>query len=192
MGRYCQRLVWVAYEGERVVESFRPLADGTLTNHQDDEVKLEAGYRRFGLGTMKHCPPKIEQHGCSTSQTTKSSRSFNSLARQHSRLPDDMKEAREIKEFLGYIVQAFSLRNRLTVLGYTRGTPQDAGWFYDYRKTFLRLGLDAVIEFTGNWVPEENRTVALQRLYFTRKVNQDEDAMGEEIALGELPRVSAC
>ena len=38
VGRYCQRLVWVAYDGDEIVETFRPLADGTLTNHQDDEV----------------------------------------------------------------------------------------------------------------------------------------------------------
>jgi hypothetical protein len=100
-----------------------------------------------------------------------------------------MKEQRAIDEFLGHMTKAFSLRNRLTKLGYTRGTPQDAGWFYDYRKTFLRLGIEAVIEFTGNWVPEENRTVALQRLFFTRKANQDEDSMVEEIPLGELPPV---
>ncbi|HEU4766260.1 MAG TPA: DUF4132 domain-containing protein, partial [Pyrinomonadaceae bacterium] len=40
LGRYCQRLVWVAYDGDDIVDSFRPLPDGTLTNHQDDEVKL--------------------------------------------------------------------------------------------------------------------------------------------------------
>ena len=41
VGRYCQRLVWAAYDGERVTASFRPMADSTLTNHQDDEVQLQ-------------------------------------------------------------------------------------------------------------------------------------------------------
>src|SRR6185436_16929003 len=41
LGRFCQRLVWVAYDGEQLNTSFRPLADGTLTNHEDDEVRLD-------------------------------------------------------------------------------------------------------------------------------------------------------
>lgn len=100
-----------------------------------------------------------------------------------------MKEATEIIEFLSYIVKAFSLRNRLTRLGYTRGGAQDGGWFFDYHKTFSRLGLQSVIEFTGNGLPEENRTVALQRLYFARKDSDGGATMREEVALGGLPRV---
>ena len=188
VGRYCQRLVWVAYDGERVIESFRPLADGTLTNHQDDEVTLkpETAVR---LGHEETLPPEDRKAWLQHFSDYEVEPLFQQFGKATFTLPDAMKEEHEIKEFFGYIVQAFSLRNRLTKLGYTRGTPQDAGWFYDYRKTFLRLGIEAVIEFTGNWVPEENRTVALQRLYFTRKTNQDEDSTSKEIALGELPRV---
>jgi len=100
-----------------------------------------------------------------------------------------MKGAGEIAEFLGYIVKAFALRNRLTRLGYTRGAAQDGGWFFDYHKAFPRLGLKAVIEFTGNGLPEENRTVALQRLYFVRKEADGEPSIPQEVTLGELPRV---
>ena len=100
-----------------------------------------------------------------------------------------MKESGEITDFVGHIVKAFSLRNRLTRLGYTRGAAQDGGWFSDYHKTFARLGLEAVIEFTGNSLPEENRTVALQRLYFARKASGEDASVPQEVTLGELPKV---
>jgi hypothetical protein len=100
-----------------------------------------------------------------------------------------MNDTTEIADFLGYVVKAFSLRNKLTKLGYTRGAAQDGGWFNDYRKTFLRLGIDAVIEFTGNALPEENRTVALQRLFFTPRPSNGGPSFSTQLPLSELPAV---
>jgi hypothetical protein len=188
VGRYCQRLVWVAYDNDDAVTSFRPLADGTLTNNQDDEVSLSAETLiRLGhdetldeddrTAWLQHfsdyeVEPLIQQFG-----------------KQRFTLSDEMKDSTEIKDFLGHIVKAFSLRNRLTRLGYTRGPAEDGGWFSTYRKTFMLLGVEAIIEFTGNGLPEENRTVALQRLYFTRKMDHAMSGISRELPLGELPRV---
>lgn len=84
---------------------------------------------------------------------------------------------------------AFSLRNRLTKLGYTRGQAEDGGFFYEYHKNFTRLGIEAIIEFTGNPLPEQNRTVALRALSFRHK-STEEDGMGNlGLSLGELPPV---
>jgi hypothetical protein len=104
-------------------------------------------------------------------------------------LPAALKDETEITEFLGHIVKAFALRNRLTRLGYTRGAAQDGGWFFDYHKTFPGLGIGAKIEFTGNGMPETDRIVALQRLSFTRKTAGDATISREEIPLRELPPV---
>jgi HEAT repeat protein len=188
VGRYCQRLVWVAYDGERVVESFRPLADGTLTNHQDDEVKLtpETSIR---LGHDETLPEGDRTAWLQHFSDYEVEPLFQQFGKQQFTFTDAMKEATEITDFLGHIVKAFTLRNRLTRLGYTRGAAEDGGWFLEYRKKFLRLGLEAVIEFTGNSLPEENRTVALKRLFFTRKSDQQWVVFGGELEFGELPRV---
>ncbi|HKE56321.1 MAG TPA: DUF4132 domain-containing protein, partial [Pyrinomonadaceae bacterium] len=189
VGRYCQRLIWVAYDNDKAIASFRPLADGTLTNTEDDEVKLS-----HDLTVRLGHDETVEQDDRSAwlqhLSDYKIEPLFQQFGKQTFTLPDDLKEATEIKDFLGHILKAFSLRNRLTRLGYTRGAAQDAGWFYDYRKTFLSLGLEAVIEFTGNGLPEENRTVALRRLFFARKMESGGGpSFSEELALGELPRV---
>ena len=188
IGRYCQRLVWVAYDGEHVIESFRPLADGTLTNHQDDEVKL-APDTAIRLGHDETLPAADCKAWLQHFSDYEVEPLFQQFGKQQFTLSDEMKSAIEIKDFFGYIIKAFSLRNRLTRLGYTRGAAQDGGWFVEYRKQFLRLGIEAVIEFTGNSLPEENRTVALQRLYFTRKNDQKMVVFHHEVELGELPRV---
>lgn len=188
MGRYCQRLVWVAYDGDRIVESFRPLPDGTLTNHQDDEVKLSAA-TSVCLGHDETLPAGDRTAWLRHFSDYEVEPLFQQFGKQQFILADDRKQSTELKDFLGHLVKAFSLRNRLTRLGYTRGPAEDGGAFYTYRKTFLRLGLEAIIEFTGNNLPEENRTVALQRLYFTRKLDQEPAAIPLEVELGELPRV---
>ncbi len=54
------------------------------------------------------------------------------------------------------------------------------------------LGLTAVIEFTGNGLPEENRTVALQSLYvMTSAGDKESPYAGSEnrLSLGEVPPV---
>ncbi len=187
-GRYCQRLVWVAYDGDKIVDSFRPLADGTLTSHQDDEVKLTSA-TEIRLGHDETLPQEDRTAWLQHFSDYDVEPLFQQFGKEQFRLPDEMKDATEIKDFVGHIVMAFSLRNRLTRLGYTRGAAQDAGWFYEYRKNFLQLGIEAVIEFTGSPLPEQNRKVALQRLYFARKLDNGPLSFSEELALGELPRV---
>jgi len=187
-GRYCQRLVWVAYDGEKIIDSFRPLADGTLTSHQDEEVKLTSA-TEIRLGHDETLPQQDRTAWLQHFSDYEVEPLFQQFGKQQFSLPEEMKDATEIKDFLGYIVMAFSLRNRLTRLGYTRGAAQDAGWFYEYRKNFLQLGIESVIEFTGSPLPEQNRKVALQRLYFARKLVNGPASFSEELSLGELPRV---
>jgi len=188
VGRYCQRLVWVAYDDEKIVASFRPLADGTLSNHQDDEVKLSSA-TALRMGHDETLPAVDVTAWLQHFADYEVEPLFPQFGKPKYTLPDEKKEETEINDFLGHLVKAFSLRNRLTKLGYTRGASQDGGWFYDYRKRFLRLNLEAIIEFTGNGLPEENRTVALQRLYFARKLDQDMFSFAEELPLGEIPPV---
>jgi hypothetical protein len=188
VGRYCQRLVWTAYDGDKLIESFRPLPDGSLTNHQDDEVNLKPEIS-IRLGHDETLPLEDRTFWLQHFSDYNVDPVFQQFGKQLFDLPDDTKEATEIRDFLGNILKAFSLRNRLTRQGYTRGAAQDAGWFFDYRKTFLSLGIEAIIEFSGNGLPEENRTVALHRLYFARKNVDGRPATAEEVTLGELPRV---
>lgn len=188
VGRYCQRLIWAVCEGDKITGSFRPLPDGTLTDHQDEEVKVSKD------ATIRLAHEQTLAQGDRTSwlqhfSDYKVEPLFQQFGKQTFSLMPTMKDETVITEFLGHVVKAFSLRNRLTRLGYTRGAAQDGGWFFDYKKSFSTLGIDAFIEFTGNGLPEQNRTVALQRLYFVRKSVNGESSSPEELTLGELPQV---
>jgi Domain of unknown function (DUF4132) len=188
VGRYCQRLVWTAYEDDNLIGSFRPLPDGSLTNYEDDEVSLgqETSIR---LGHDQTLAPDARTAWVQHFSDYNVEPLFQQFGKQFFELPEAMKDAAEINEFLGHLVKAFSLRNRLTRLGYTRGAAQDGGVFLDYKKTFLSLGIEAIIEFSGNSLPEENKTVALLKLYFARKKPDGGPFTIGELTLGQLPRV---
>jgi hypothetical protein len=188
VGRFCQRLIWSVCESDKSIASFRPMADGSLTDHQDDDVKVHDDV----IVRLAHEQTLKPENGAAWIQhfaDYKVEPLFQQFGKQTFTLAAEQKQQTEITQFRGHILKAFSLRNRVTRLGYTRGAAQDGGWFFEYLKGFTGLGIDAIIEFTGNGLPEENRTVALQRLYFARKKSGEGFRMPEEIPLGELPAV---
>jgi hypothetical protein len=188
VGRFCQRLVWSVCMEEKSITSFRPMADGSLTDNQDDEVKVKDD----AIIRLAHEQTLEAKDGAAWIQhfaDYKVEPLFQQFGKQTFALPTEQRQQTEITQFRGHILKAFSLRNRLTRFGYTRGAAQDGGWFFEYQKGFAGLGIDAIIEFTGNGLPEENRTVALQRLYFARKKTGEGLRTPEEIPLGELPAV---
>jgi hypothetical protein len=74
----------------------------------------------------------------------------NSLAKQHS-LPEDMKEANEIKDFLGHLVKAFSLRNRLTRWD-TLGAPPGRRLVFRVPENFLASGYRGHHRIHRKWI----------------------------------------
>ncbi|WP_170157123.1 DUF4132 domain-containing protein [Roseimicrobium gellanilyticum] len=185
---YCQRIVWMAKRGEETVW-FRPLADGTLSDVEDNALTLQPDHRiSIGHHTttslenakawIQHfddyeVTPLFEQFGRSTPEST-----------------SDGNERRELKDFEGWLVETFKLRTRATKLGYTRGATGDGGWFNDYVKRFTTTGIRAVVEFTGNSLPEENRTAAMLKLSFHREDSSPDHSYGSVgLRLSEVPTV---
>jgi hypothetical protein len=94
-----------------------------------------------------------------------------------------------LDDFKGYTLEAFALRNRAIKLGWTRGPAEDGGWFHVYLKRFPSLGLVAQLRFTGNGLPEENRTVGLLELGFVREAPEQSVHGGQPVPLGDVPAV---
>jgi len=184
----CQRLIW-SVVGEEEPATFRPLDDGSLTDCQDEELTLEdkselrLAHRLFVSDVAAQ---EWEQHFADYDIAPL----FPQLQPSYS-LPQNQPTAIAIEEFQGHVLPAFTLRNKATAMGYTRGQPQDGGWFYQYEKRFTSLGLEARIEFSGNSLPEENRTASLRRLCFRRLPPPDApaDAFSGDAPLKEIPSV---
>jgi len=187
--RYCQRLVWSVWDGETLAATFRSLEDGTLTDAEDEEV-------RPGPQAMVRLA-----HSCVMPRETAAAwlRHFADYKVQplFAQLggawmpPEELKRTAELAEFQGWMLEAFALRGRATKLGWTRGPAEDAAIFSTYQKHFPGVGLTALLEFTGNMLPEENRTVALTTLSFHTSAEQTSgySAPSPPLPLGEVPAV---
>ena len=173
---YCQRLIWCVTSEGKLQQSFRPLGDGTLTDSADHAVTI-AGGSRVCLAHESILPAETitlwRQHLADYGVNPL----FDQFGRCGFQLPEGRRAESTLNDFQGHLLEAFKLRGRLTKLGYTRGPTGDGGWFYSYDKRFPSVGITATIEFTGNGLPEENRTVAFTSLQFTRS------ARGADVAL---------
>lgn len=184
--RLIQRLVWAHVEEGRIVQTFRPLDDGSLSDCDDNEVNLPAASRvRLAHDSILGAVDVAawQQHLSDYDVVPL----FQQLGKGTYVLPEEKAKSDAIKDFEGHLVEAFALRGRALKLGYTRGAAEDGGWFHVYEKRFPTLGLVAVLEFTGNPLPEENRTVALLNMSFSSSGEQSWQR--GRFPLGEVQKV---
>lgn len=185
---HCQRLVWSVIQNEKAVRLFRPLADGSLTDVADDPVDLKGDVQ---IRVAHECQVTAEESKL-WRQHLKDydvESLFEQFGRPNFDLSEERKGETEMSDFQGHVLEAFKLRGRASKLGYTRGQAQDGGWFYEYHKRFPTLGIEATIEFTGNGLPEENRTVSLTNLHFARVSDAASGGNQEKMMLSEVPSV---
>lgn len=183
-----QRLVWSVVQDGEVTATFRSLDDGTLTDNDDNSVS-PAATTRVRIAHDSNLPAADvelwQQHLLDYEVTPL----FQQFGKGTYTLPPEKKTATSVNEFEGHLIEAFALRGRALKLGYTRGAAEDGGWFMTYEKRFPTLGLLAIIEFTGNPLPEQNRTVALLKLSFVSTQNNDSRWNVTGLPLSQVPGV---
>lgn len=184
-----QRLVWAVMEDGAASAAFRPLDDGSLTNLDDEEVSLSPD-ARIGIAHDTNLDAGTAERWLQHLADYEVTPLFQQFGKGVYTLSEDRKDDTEINEFRGHMLNSFALRGRAMKLGYTRGPTQDGGWFFDYRKRFPAQGLEAVIEFTGNGLPETNRPVALTSLKFARLARESPNEWSPAgVRLGGAPPV---
>ncbi|MCB9396259.1 MAG: DUF4132 domain-containing protein [Acidobacteria bacterium] len=167
MGRYCQRLVWVASRDQAIFTTFRPMEDRSLTDVEDNEVHLKDD-DLISIAHQSVLEPALAHAWLEHLQDYEVQPLFIQFGRKTFELTPELVKKTAIESFEGHLINSFKLRSIAQKLGYSRGSAEDGGWFYTYFKSFPSLKIQAVIEFSGNVLPEENRTVALISLYFIR------------------------
>lgn len=184
VGRLCRRVIWSTDGNAPVL--FRPLDDGSLSSVTDDEVIVDD--RRIRIAHGSECPPDAATAWSAHFADFEVEPLLDQFPRVLVHLPDGWETATEIDSVRGHIVRAFALRSIATRRDYTRGTSEDGGWFFEYRKQFPVLGVAAVVSFTGNGLPETDRDTALLSVHVERLPRPEDSAHGPRprVALGSL------
>ncbi len=188
VGPAVRRLVWVATDDAGTAPLvFRPLDDGSLTDSDDEPVTLPESARVRLAHDSVLTTDQVEAWTAHLADYEVAPL-FQQLGRGLHAVSDEDRSRSTVEDFEGHLLGAFALRSRAARLGYTRGPTEDGGWFSSYVKRFPTLGIVAQIEFTGNNFPEEDRTVALRALSFSR-VRPGSPGGAEPLTLGDVPAV---
>ncbi|AFY69341.1 hypothetical protein Pse7367_1043 [Thalassoporum mexicanum PCC 7367] len=190
MGRLCQRLVWVVCEDGQVVNTFRPLDDGSFTDVEDEEVVIKEN------ATIQIAHDiLLDQQAIAFWQAHLSDYEITPLFQQFGKqqyiLAEENKNKTEVADFVGYVMDSFSLRSKVKKLGYERGRSTEY-CFSEYRKAFPGLGIEALIEFSGSYLPEDQMDVALRSFFFRSLAAEHDYGYYDEadrIPLDEIPTV---
>ncbi len=164
---FCQRLVWCAQRGANSLH-FRPLADGSFTDVEDNPLTLEAA-DVISLAHQTTLSAEAAKAWLQHLSDYEVAPLFDQLGRSAPEMTEEKKKQRELKDFEGWMSDTFKIRGRATKLGYTRGSTEDGGVFSEYTKRFPTTGLVAEIAFTGSYLPETNLPAAITTLSFHRE-----------------------
>jgi hypothetical protein len=187
MRRMVERVVWLGFDDSgSIAATFRPTAEGDFSDTNDATVNIA----EFATVRVAHGALIDDALGKAWEQHFKDYEVkplFAQFGRALLRIEATDASKLEIDDRKGWLTDAFTVRGAATKLGYERGPPLDGGFFNEYRKTFASAGLVAVVEFTGNGLPEQNVPAALISLKFTKSLAPG--YIGGAMKLGDVPPV---
>ncbi|SMX27349.1 hypothetical protein TRP8649_01453 [Pelagimonas phthalicica] len=187
MGRLTERVIWLGEDAQgQVVSAFRPTAEGDYVDADDNEVDpLQFSAIRLAHGAL------LSETEAQAWESHLADYEVKPLFAQFGRpllaLEGEMGKATQIEDRKGWVTDTFSFRGASSKLGYERGEALDGGYFNEYVKTFRSAGLCAVIEFSGNCLPEENVAAAQISLEFVKLLGNNR--RGRAMPLSDVPPV---
>ena len=166
MRKLVERVVWLGLDKKgRVKTAFRPTAEGDYTDVDDNPVDIKT-LSQFRIAHGASMTDDAAKAWGEHLQDYEIEPLFSQFGRSLKRLSDKKQKEESIEDRKGWITDTFTIRGVATKLGYDRGQPMDGGYFNEYSKSFRSAGIVAVIEFSGNCLPEENVAAALISLSF--------------------------
>ncbi len=182
------KLIWIGVNQERKQQIiFRPLDDGSFTGVNDAEITLTD----FTAIKLAHANLVGEQEAAAWRKHLSDYEikpAFKQLRVDLPIIPDELEELNEIDDRKGYMIDSIQLQKAAYSYGYERGTIEEYGYFYSYRRRYPSVNLVAQIYFTGSPLPETNMPTAITHLSFADGSGNDYHT-AEVIALKDVPPV---
>lgn len=127
-------LIWGVYEKNTLVQSFRYMEDGSFNTPDEEEYTIPEG---ADIGLVH--PMELDEETLAAWREQLSDyeimQPFPQLDRPVYRLTETEKKQKALLRFEDKELSDVMLLGRMTKLGWDKGTPQDAGMFYEFRRT---------------------------------------------------------
>ena len=160
MHQFAISLIWGYYEKDVLQQTFRYMEDGTFNTAEEEEYDLTGeGY----VGLMHPVEMDAETIAAWKEQLSdyEITQAVEQLGRPVFRISEEEKGLRHLERFGGKILNGLSLAGKMTGLGWSKGTPEDAGIYYSYDRWDADAGLGAVLCFSGAYIGDENDEVTV-------------------------------
>jgi hypothetical protein len=169
--RFGERLVWGAYqegakEGEELVQVFRALGDGTLTDFEENEVRLPES-AQIGVLHPLEIDATARQGWLESLADYEIEQPFLQMARPIFEVSTEQQDKTLFVDHCNKTIDGYGFRSRSEKLGWYRGEVGDAGAIYTIHKDYPRAGITATLR-VDNYGAMIYDDVTVQELYFER------------------------
>ena len=188
-------LIWGVYEDGKLVQSFRYMEDGSFNTPDEDEYEMP----ETAVIGLVH-PLELDEDTLKQWQEQLSDyeikQPFPQISRTVYRVTDEERNQDALQRFDDREMPGITLLGRMTKLGWDKGYAEDAGIFYDFRRTDVarqttddegkihQEGYHVTLEFSGMYIGgyEDNyENIEVGKVEFYGINDRD------PIPLGEVP-----
>ncbi len=185
-------LIWGTYdENGNLLDTFRYMEDGTFNTADEDEYELPE-QAVIGLVHPIELTEDVLSAWMEQLADYEITQPFAQLARPVHRLEESERSAVEVTCFAGMTMTNVALLGRMTKFGWDKGTPQDAGFFYEFTRSdavrrekdetgnMRNVGHGAELIFSGMCAAYyETDDVTIEKVQFFRLGDAKPIALGE-------------
>ncbi len=189
MRPFAMGLIWGVYDGEgSLTASFRYLEDGSFNTVDEDEYTL-ANDAKVGL---LH-PLELDEEQLEAWRTQLSdyeiTQPFPQLSRTVYRPEASTEGQTSLERFGGKLINSLSLSGKMLGAGWFRGTPQDAGFFYEFFREDGPIGVQLNFSgaYAGGSIGEDEDEVTVYDVVFYHAGDREQGYSKNLIPLGQLP-----
>lgn len=160
MHQFAIGLIWGMYEDGRLKKSFRYMEDGSFNTEEGDEFFLPA-QGKIGLVHPVELDGQSKIAWKEQLADYEIVQPFEQLDRAVFAMTEEEAGTQELTRFQDKTVNDMVLGSRLFVLGWYRGSVQDAGGFDTYYREDKEIGLGVELHFSGSFVGYSNEDVTV-------------------------------
>ncbi|MCM1991558.1 DUF4132 domain-containing protein [Oceanirhabdus seepicola] len=156
MHKFATGLIWGAYDGEELKDSFRYMEDGTFNTYDEEEFLMDEQKDKYGDKAFIGLVHPIELEEDVLEQWKEQLEDYEveqpllQIDREIFKVTEDEIERLTIERFAGFNMNGISLLGKLSKFQWEKGSIRDGGGYEEFCKEIGDIGVE--LSMSGLWV----------------------------------------
>jgi hypothetical protein len=151
MHQFAIGLIWGIYQGDKLLQSFRYMEDGSFNTQDGDAYDLPK-HANIGLVHPVELSDAEKAAWKEQLEDYEITQPIEQLDRAVYRVTEEEKEKRRMERFGGYILNDLALDSKMASFGWYRGMIGDAGGYNTYHRKDTEIDMGVELHFSGSSV----------------------------------------